>query len=96
MKRCKDCNNPIERRGIHNLMWHVSNGCGKFREVSGSALIMDCFTCNLRKIKERFGVYCSQECRNKELKKLERQKKQLEKRRFENEYKKFEEWVREI
>lgn len=51
-----------------------------------------CYTCDLKKSKEEFGVFCSQECRNKSIKKMERQKKQSEKRLIESELNKLEVW----
>ena len=53
---------------------------------------MMCCTCNLKKAKEDFGAYCSKECREVALKKVERQKKQCEKRRLKSELEKFEAW----
>lgn len=53
---------------------------------------MMCFECNKKEIKEEFGTYCSQRCRDKALKELERQEKQAEKRRLNSQLRKFDEW----
>jgi len=53
---------------------------------------MKCCTCDLKEVKEEFGAYCTQNCRDIALKELEVQKKQTEKRKIESELRNFEAW----
>ena len=51
---------------------------------------MKYYTCNLKNAKDKFGVYCSQKCRDVAIRKTERQIKQSKERQIESELKKFE------
>ena len=55
---------------------------------------MKCFECEKRKAKDKYGVYCSKECREKAIKKTQRRHEQYKKRRLKSEMKKFEEYLK--
>ena len=56
---------------------------------------MECCTCDKKEAQlEQFGAYCSKECREKSLKKLERQIKQSKKRQLESEVRKLDEYLK--
>lgn len=53
---------------------------------------MKCFICNEKTARKKWGVYCTQKCRQKAVKKVEKQKEQTQKRSLNAEIRKFEEW----
>lgn len=56
---------------------------------------MKCLTCKKKEATlKRLGAYCSKKCREKALKRLDRQKKKSQKRREESEVRKFEEYLK--
>lgn len=55
---------------------------------------MNCCTCEQKEVKEKFGAYCGKDCREKALKKMERQKRQSEKRQLESDVRKFNEYLK--
>jgi len=55
---------------------------------------MKCCWCSEKEAKEKFGAYCSQECRNKAINKTKKQIEQNKKRRIQSEIRKFESYLK--